>query len=533
MKKLNQLEATALSGNDTLSSVLYISALTVVFAGKYAWISILIVGIIFFLYKKMYSNISDYYLFNGGVYNISFLNSGKLVSIFTAIISLLTFLTITTISVSESTSYLGGIIPDLPNDFYSIVLVSIIFIFSLIGVKITSKFSVLILIVFLLTILIVFGFGFFFLFENGFETLFLNFNSTSTQTSPLYAIILGFTNSIIVISGLESASNYVEQQQKNIYKKVFNNIWLLFIIPNLLIVFLALSVVKISDLQSAYNQNILINQLANLAIGQGFSMVIKISSFLILFGAAISSFFGAIGLLYRLIQDSVITNFSNNKMINRIIISFVFYVLSVNLLVAIEGNIMNIVGLFSISLLLLLIIYSINFIVFKSKQKILSQQSKLLYIGIGFITAIAVVYALYSNINYYLQIKGSLLTTLIHYSSPVLIKGKYIYAFTSNDIVKLKDALNYFNQNNLQDIKIVFWNNMDQNEEQINTIIKMYPNLNIETINLDEIFSFKSLKELSEKLKVKENQIYLDVSKIRLLKQNNIETGDVRFIMEN
>ena len=45
-KKLNELEATAISGNDISSSVLYVSALSIAFAGQYAWITLLIVSMV-------------------------------------------------------------------------------------------------------------------------------------------------------------------------------------------------------------------------------------------------------------------------------------------------------------------------------------------------------------------------------------------------------------------------------------------------------------------------------------------------------
>ena len=45
-KKLSQLAATAICGNDISSSVLYVSALAIAFAGQYAWITLLIVSVV-------------------------------------------------------------------------------------------------------------------------------------------------------------------------------------------------------------------------------------------------------------------------------------------------------------------------------------------------------------------------------------------------------------------------------------------------------------------------------------------------------
>ena len=47
-QKLSQLSATAISGNDISSSVLYVSALSIIYAGQYAWITLLIVAFVLF-----------------------------------------------------------------------------------------------------------------------------------------------------------------------------------------------------------------------------------------------------------------------------------------------------------------------------------------------------------------------------------------------------------------------------------------------------------------------------------------------------
>ena len=52
IKKLSELPATAICGNDITSSVLYVSALTVIASGQYAWISLLIVAAVLFLFRE-------------------------------------------------------------------------------------------------------------------------------------------------------------------------------------------------------------------------------------------------------------------------------------------------------------------------------------------------------------------------------------------------------------------------------------------------------------------------------------------------
>ena|GEM_PF-4931756 len=56
-KKLNELRATAICGNDISSSCLYVSALTILYAGQFAWISLLLVAMVLFFYRRIYGEV--------------------------------------------------------------------------------------------------------------------------------------------------------------------------------------------------------------------------------------------------------------------------------------------------------------------------------------------------------------------------------------------------------------------------------------------------------------------------------------------
>ena len=68
-KKLNELESTAICGNDISTSVLYVSALAISFAGQYAWITLLIVSVVLFLFRRIYGEVVGALPLNGGAYN--------------------------------------------------------------------------------------------------------------------------------------------------------------------------------------------------------------------------------------------------------------------------------------------------------------------------------------------------------------------------------------------------------------------------------------------------------------------------------
>ena len=68
-KKLKELSATAICGNDISSSCLYVSALSIAYAGQYAWVSLLMVALVLFLFRKIYGEVVGALPLNGGAYN--------------------------------------------------------------------------------------------------------------------------------------------------------------------------------------------------------------------------------------------------------------------------------------------------------------------------------------------------------------------------------------------------------------------------------------------------------------------------------
>jgi len=55
--KLAEFPATAICGNDISSSVLYVSALSIIAAGQYAWVALLIVAGVLHLFRKIYGEV--------------------------------------------------------------------------------------------------------------------------------------------------------------------------------------------------------------------------------------------------------------------------------------------------------------------------------------------------------------------------------------------------------------------------------------------------------------------------------------------
>ena len=67
--KLNQIYATAIRGNDILSSALYVSGIAIIFAGVLAPLVLLFIAGVLFLYKAVYTEVVEALPINGGAYN--------------------------------------------------------------------------------------------------------------------------------------------------------------------------------------------------------------------------------------------------------------------------------------------------------------------------------------------------------------------------------------------------------------------------------------------------------------------------------
>src|SRR5678809_1422394 len=108
-KKLKQLAATAICGNDITSSCLYVSALCIVYAGQYAFIALLIVGLVLFFFRKIYGEAVGALPLNGGAYNILLNTTSKGNASVAACLTILSYMCTAVLSATEAMKYLHSI----------------------------------------------------------------------------------------------------------------------------------------------------------------------------------------------------------------------------------------------------------------------------------------------------------------------------------------------------------------------------------------------------------------------------------------
>jgi len=422
-KKLNELEATAISGNDISSSVLYVSALSIAFAGQYAWITLLIVSFVLFLFRKIYGEVVGALPLNGGAYNALLNTTSKSVASFAATLTILSYMATAVISANEAIHYLHHIIPSMPVIIATIVLLSIFALLAIGGITESAKVAIGIFLFHLGSLIVLTIFVVVFLVKNGTGMFFENWHLPLKEGSIMTAIFFGFAASMLGVSGFESSANFVEEQKKGVFPKTLRNMWAIVSIINPLMAIFALALFALPMLQSDEYQNTLLIEMGNHVGGKWVAFLIAIDAFLVLSGAVLTSFVGVTGLLERMTLDRIMPNFflKKNKKGSSYRIILMFLLLAISVLLITKGNVALLAGVYTISFLSVMALFGIGNILLKSRRAKLPRPEKAKWISV-IVAIIAVIFALTGNII--MEPEGdapSNLTVFLDYFIPFMI----------------------------------------------------------------------------------------------------------------
>ena len=561
-KKLNELEATAICGNDISSSVLYVSALAIAFAGQYAWITLLIVSFVLFLFRKIYGEVVGALPLNGGAYNALLNTTSKIMASFAATLTILSYMATAVISANEAIHYLHHLIPAMPIILATVGLLSVFAFLAIIGITESAKVAIGIFLFHLTSLAILTAFIVYFLVNNGVGLFFENWNFSSGEGSIGTAIFLGFAASMLGVSGFESSANFVEEQKPGVFPKTLKNMWVIVSVINPLMAIFALSLFAISALQSDAYQNTLLVEMASHVGGNWVAILISIDAFLVLSGAVLTSFVGVSGLLERMTLDRILPQFflKKNKRGSSYRIIIMFFLLSTSVLILTGGNVKLLAGVYTISFLSVMALFAIGNILLKVRRNSLPRPEKATWVSV-IIAIIAISIALIGNIL--MEPKGDSprnLTVFLEYFIPsiifiivmlnrtvllklVLIVVHYIFDpvrrfvfnmdkkllllintinnqefvfFTKGDnIATLNKVMLYITKNeHTKKIKIVLA--LDKKEvvpenlpQEIDFLGKEYPEIKIEFIIEKAKFSPSLIKELSKKWNIPVNFMFI------------------------
>lgn len=398
--KLNQLAATAICGNDISSSVLYVSALAIAFAGQYAWITLLIVSVVLFLFRRIYGEVVGALPLNGGAYNALLNTTSKLMASFAATLTLLSYMATAVISANEAIHYLHHLIPSMPIIIATICLLCIFAALTIGGITESAKVAIAIFLFHLASLAILSCFIIYFLSQNGVGIFFENWIFPTQHGSITTAIFLGFAASMLGVSGFESSANFVEEQEKGVFPKTLKNMWIIVSVINPLMAIFALALFTLPILQGETFQNTLLTEMGFHVGGNWIAILISVDAFLVLSGAVLTSFVGVSGLLERMTLDRILPPFflKKNSRGSSFRIILMFLLLSISVLLITNGNVKLLAGVYTISFLSVMILFGIGNILLKVRRKQLPRPEKASW-GSVLLAILAVGLALIGNIT--------------------------------------------------------------------------------------------------------------------------------------
>lgn len=364
---LRELPATAICGNDITSSCLYVSALAILQAGKWAWLVLLFVAGVLFLFRKIYAEVVGALPLNGGAYNALLNTTSKFLASLAACLTLLSYMATAVISANLAVHYAHSLWQGLPLIAGTVVLLALFVVLTSLGIQESSRVAVAIFLFHIFTLSLLILVGGFFVLSNGLDVLVSNFRMPTEGNLPR-ALLFGFAAAMLGISGFESSANYVEEQAEGTFPKTLRNMWIAVTIFNPGMAFLALALVPIPEV--AQHKETLLAHMGNLAGGPWLFILISVDATLVLSGAVLTSFIGVTGLVRRMTLDRCLPQFllrvNRRGASHRIIIGF--FLLGVSVLLITRGELEALAGVYTISFLAVMALFGIGNVLLKVKR---------------------------------------------------------------------------------------------------------------------------------------------------------------------
>lgn len=552
--KLSELPASAICGNDISSSCLYVSALSILYAGQYAWISLLLVGGTLFLFRKIYGEVVGALPLNGGAYNVLLNSANKSMASLAACLTILSYVATSVISANEAVHYAASFSEAMPIMAGTIGLLLLFFLLNLLGLKESSKAAVIIFIIHLATLVILCLACGWYVFMNGLGNFSVNF-ATKSEHSISFQLFAGFAAAMLGISGFESSANYVEEQADGVFPKTLRNMWIVVTIFNPLIALLALSIMPIGEVQ--VHQESLLAFMGKLSGGQWLSWLVSVDAMLVLSGAVLTSFVGVSGLIRRMTLDRIFPQFllKENKRQAPYFILLLFFVLCVAILLSTAGELQTLAGVYTISFLAVMGLFGIGNLLLKLRRKRLPRPERAT-VGTVFLALVAVGLALLGNVllnpsylwvffEYFIPtflialmmmdrsliLKG-LLSVILYLFKPLkrsierfthwtnqTIKSindqEFVFFSKGDDIASLNKVMIYIQENEeTNKLRIVTVENEHFKapkhlHRDIETLDRAYPEIDITYEKIDGNFDPELIKELSDKWQIPTNFMFI------------------------
>ncbi|CAN5604187.1 hypothetical protein BH11BAC3_BH11BAC3_16250 [soil metagenome] len=575
-KKLNTWLATAICGNDITSSCLYVSAITIAMAGQYAWIALLMVGAVLFLFRKIYGEVVGALPLNGGAYNVLLNTTTKSNASVAACLTILSYMATAVISASEAMHYLQHNFHALNVMYATLGLLFIFLCLTILGISESAVVALVIFLLHLLSMALLIFSAFYFIFQNGTTIFQANFSLPVKGGGIGRALFFGFSAAMLGISGFESSANFVEEQKKGVFPKTLRNMWIAVTILNPLIALLAIAVMPVIQVES--HQSSLLSYMASLTGGNWLATLISFNAVTVLSGAVLTSFVGVNGLMKRMTLDRILPQFflKENRRGSSYRILITFFLLCVSVLFVTNGQLGPLAGVYTISFLLVMAFFALGNLMLKIRRtrlprpeyatpfvvvlalaavalalygNIKMQPAYLVVFLQYFVPAILLIYGML-NRNHIMQFVLSLLKNITDNLRKFALLSRikinklvnklhdqdFVFFSKGDDIATLNKVMIYVQENEItRSMKIVTVLKEHQHAPQqflsdFEVLDRAYPNIKMEYITVEGEFGPELIDKLSEQWNVPKNFMFIS-SPGEKFSYRVSELGGVRLIL--
>jgi amino acid transporter len=377
---LKELPATAICGNDITSSCLYVSALAIVYAGRWAPLALLMVAAVLYLFRSIYAEVIGALPLNGGAYNALLNTTSKFRASLAACLTVLSYMATAVISANEAVRYVHDQFPIVPITAGTVALLAGFGVLTVLGISESSRVATGIFLLHMSTMAILLGGGIVQFAGQGAEILRVNLE-TPTPGGMARALFFGFSAAMLGISGFESSANFVEEQAEGVFPKTLRNMWVAVTVLNPGMALLAMMLVPLDA--AARHEDALLAHLGGIAGGDWLHLLISADAALVLSGAVLTSFVGVNGLVQRMALDRCLPQFllqrNRRGTTHRIVIGF--FLLTVSILLITHGELRALAGVYTLSFLAVMALFGLGNILLKVKRARLARPTRASWLG--------------------------------------------------------------------------------------------------------------------------------------------------------
>lgn len=376
---LGQWLATGICGNDILSSALYVSGVAIIFAGVLAPVVLAIIGLVLFFYKFVYTEVVEALPVNGGAYNCLLNATSKWLAAVAGTITILSYMATAVISGKSAVEYLHSGFSTVPVIPLTIALLFGFALLVVMGIKDSAKvaFGIFVFHVVVLTTFVILGFWYALHGHNYFmQNLSYTTHMIRDGRGLMQALFFGFSASLLGVSGFESSANFVEEQNKGVFRKTLRNMLISVAIFNPVIALVCLFALPYD--QIVQTKDFVLAATAFVTGGDILKYLIIIDAFVVLAGAVLTSYVGVGGLIFRMASDACLPNFltkvNNKGSYPRIVIGF--FLLCTSVLLITKGDLLALAGVYTIAFLSVMTLFALGNLILRETRTELKRTYK-------------------------------------------------------------------------------------------------------------------------------------------------------------